>query len=189
MFIEPYRSGRKRGWMEVICGCMFSGKTEELIRRLKRVEIAGQKTEIFKPMVDVRFDVTDIVSHDASRIRSTPVENCYKIPLLAADVDVVGIDEAQFFDEGIVEVAEELALQGMRVIIAGLDMDYLGKPFGPVPGLLARAEYITKLHAICVNCGDIANYSYRKPKIDDQVLLGEKDVYEPRCRKCFYERV
>jgi thymidine kinase len=188
MFIEPYRSGKKKGWMEVICGCMFSGKTEELIRRLKRVQIAGQKTEIFKPMIDVRYDPTDIVSHDATRIRSTPVENCYFIPLLTAEVDVVGIDEAQFFDEGIVEVAEELVLQGLRVIVAGLDMDYQGKPFGPVPGLLARAEYITKLHAICVKCGDIANYSYRKPKIDDKVLLGEKDVYEPRCRQCFYGR-
>jgi len=188
MFIEPYRSGKRKGWMEVICGCMFSGKTEELIRRLRRVQIAGLKTEIFKPMTDTRFDPIDIVSHNDSRIRSTPVENCYNIPLLTADVDVVGIDEAQFFNEAIVEVVEELVLQGMRVIIAGLDMDYLGRPFGPIPGLLARAEYITKLHAVCVKCGDIANYSYRKPKIDDQVLLGEKDVYEPRCRHCFYSK-
>jgi len=186
MFIEPYHSGKRKGWMEVICGCMFSGKTEELIRRLKRAQIAGQKTEIFKPRIDTRYDQVDIVSHDASRIRSTPVDNCFNIMLMVSGVDVVGIDETQFFDEGIVEVAEELVLQGLRVIIAGLDMDYLGKPFGPVPGLLARAEYITKLHAICVKCGDIANYSYRKPKIDDQVLLGDKDVYEPRCRHCFY---
>jgi thymidine kinase len=186
MFIGPYRQGQKKGWIEVICGGMFSGKTEELIRRLKRVQIAGLKTEIFKPAADVRFDSIDIVSHDASRIRSTPVEHCYEIPLLAAGVDVAGIDEAQFFDEGIVAVAEELALKGTRVIIAGLDMDYLGRPFGPVPGLLARAEYVTKLHAICVCCGDIANYSYRKAKIDDKVLLGEKDVYEPRCRQCFF---
>ena len=187
MFIEPYRHGQKKGWMEVICGCMFSGKTEELIRRLKRVQIAGQKAEIFKSAIDVRYDLVDIVSHDEKRIRSTPVDNYYNILLLASDVDVVGIDEAQFFDEGIVEVLELLMLRGIRVIVAGLDMDYTGKPFGPVPALLARAEYITKLHAICVKCGDIANYSYRIPKIDDKILLGEKDVYEPRCRSCFYE--
>ena len=187
MFIEPYRHGQKKGWMEVICGCMFSGKTEELIRRLKRVQIAGQKAEIFKPAIDVRYDLVDIVSHDEKRIRSTPVDNYYNILLLASEVDVVGIDEAQFFDEGIVEVLELLMLRGIRVIVAGLDMDYTGKPFGPVPALLARAEYITKLHAICVKCGDIANYSYRIPKIDDKILLGEKDVYEPRCRSCFYE--
>jgi thymidine kinase len=166
---------------------MFSGKTEELIRRLKRVQIAGQKAEIFKPMIDVRYDPIDIVSHDASRIRSTPVENVYNILLMASDVDVVGIDEAQFFDEGIVAVLEQLMLQGTRVIVAGLDMDYTGKPFGPIPALLARAEYITKLHAICVKCGDIANYSYRMQEGAEQVLLGEKDKYEPRCRHCFYE--
>ena len=187
MFIEPFLTGKKKGWMEVICGCMFSGKTEELIRRLKRVEIAGQKAEIFKPAIDHRYDPTDIISHDATRIRSTPGDNYYNILLLASAVDVVGIDEAQFFDEGIVEVAELLMLRGIRVIVAGLDMDYTGKPFGPIPALLARAEYITKLHAICVKCGDIASYSYRIPKIDDQVLLGEKDVYEPRCRSCFYD--
>ena len=187
MFIEPYRAGAKKGWMEVICGCMFSGKTEELIRRLKRVQIAGQKAEIFKPAVDIRYDALDIVSHDESRIRSTPVDNYYNILLLSADVDVVGIDEAQFFDEGIVEVLELLMLRGTRVIVAGLDMDYTGKPFGPMPSLLARAEYITKLHAICVKCGDLASYSYRIAKIDDQVLLGEKDVYEPLCRSCFYD--
>ncbi len=186
MFIEPFRTGNKKGWMEVICGCMFSGKTEELIRRLKRVQIAGLKTEIFKPAIDVRYDINDIVSHDSHRIRSTPVDNCYNILLLASDVDVVGIDEAQFFDAGIVDVLEQLMLRGTRVIVAGLDMDFAGKPFGPIPALLARAEYITKLHAICVKCGDIANYSYRKAKIDDQVLLGEKDVYEPRCRNCYY---
>ena len=165
---------------------MFSGKTEELIRRLKRVQIAGLKAEIFKPAFDTRYHHEDIVSHDASRVRSTPVDNAYNILLLASDVAVVGIDEAQFFDPGIVEVLEDLALKGIRIIVAGLDMDYTGKPFGPMPALLARAEYITKLHAICVKCGDIANYSYRIPKIDDQVLLGEKDVYEPRCRQCFY---
>ena len=186
MFIEPHLSGKKRGWIEVISGCMFSGKTEELIRRLKRVQIAGQRVEIFKPAMDTRFDHNDIVSHDSSRIRSTPVEHHLNILLLASGVHVVGIDEAQFFDEGIVEVVEELALSGMRVIVAGLDKDYTGKPFGPMPALLAKAEYVTKLHAICVKCGDNASYSYRKPKIDDQVLLGEKDVYEPRCRNCFY---
>lgn len=166
---------------------MFSGKTEELIRRLKRVQIAGLKAEIFKPAIDVRYDVHDIVSHDSSRVRSTPVDNPYNILLLTADVNVVGIDEAQFFDPGIVEVIEKLALRGIRVIVAGLDMDYTGKPFEPMPALLARAEYITKLHAICQKCGEIANYSYRIPKIDDQVLLGEKNIYEPRCRSCFYE--
>jgi len=165
---------------------MFSGKTEELIRRLKRAQIAGQKVEIFKPDIDKRYDENDIVSHDASRIRSTPVENPYNILLLASGVNVVGIDEAQFFNEGIVEVVEQLTISGIRVIVAGLDMDYTGKPFGPMPSLLARAEYITKLHAICMKCGDIANYSYRKAKIEDQVLLGEKDIYEPRCRHCFY---
>ena len=186
MFIEPNSSGKKNGWIEVISGCMFSGKTEELIRRLRRVQIAGRKAEIFKPATDTRYHPFDIVSHDSSRIRSTPVENHYNILLLASGIDVVGIDEAQFFDDGIVEVVEELALKGMRVIVAGLDMDYTGQPFGPMPALLARAEYITKLHAICVKCGDIANYSYRRPKIDDKVLMGEKDVYEPRCRHCFY---
>ena len=186
MFIEPFLSGRKKGWMEVICGSMFSGKTEELIRRLKRVEIAGQKGEIFKPAMDVRYDPLHIVSHDASRLRSTPVDNCYNILLLASDVEVVGIDEAQFFDDSVIEVLELLTLRGTRVIVAGLDMDYTGKPFGPMPSLMARAEYVTKLHAICARCGDIASYSYRIPKIDDRLLLGEKDVYEPRCRSCFY---
>lgn len=170
----------------MISGCMFSGKTEELIRRLRRVQISGQKAEIFKPAMDTRYDHSDIVSHDATRIRSTPVDNHFNILLLASDVHVVGIDEAQFFDPGIVEVAEQLALKGMRVIVAGLDKDYMGRPFGPMPALLARAEYVTKLHAICSKCGNNASYSYRKPKIDDQVLLGEKDVYEPRCRNCFY---
>jgi thymidine kinase len=186
MFIEPFQSGSKKGWVEVICGCMFSGKTEELLRRLRRVQIAGQKAEIFKPGKDMRYDPKDIISHDSNRVRSTPVENHYNILLLASGVDVVGIDEVQFFDEGIVDVVEELVNKGIRVIVSGLDMDYLGRPFGPIPALLAKAEYITKLHAICVKCGDIASYSYRKPKIDDQVLLGEKDVYEPRCRKCYY---
>jgi len=186
MFIEPYSFSRRSGWIEVISGGMFSGKTEELIRRLKRVQISGRKAEIFKPAMDTRYHHLDIVSHDSSRIRSTPVEHHHNILLLASGMDVVGIDEAQFFDEGIVEVVEELALKGTRVIVAGLDMDHTGAPFGPMPSLLARAEYITKLHAICAQCGDIANYSYRKPKIDDKILLGEKDVYEPRCRHCFF---
>ncbi len=186
MFVEPQRSDNKKGWVEVICGCMFSGKTEELIRRLRRVEIAGQKVEIFKPTKDMRYHPEEIVSHDSSRIRSTPVDNHYNILLLTSDVDVVGIDEAQFFDHEIIEVIEELTSKGIRVIVAGLDMDYTGKPFGPIPDLLARAEYIVKLHAICAKCGSNAHYSYRKAKIDDQILMGEKDVYEPRCRKCFY---
>lgn len=188
MFIEPHRRPESRGWIEVICGSMFSGKTEELIRRLKRAQIANQRVEIFKPAIDKRYDEFDIVSHDASRIRSTPVENSHNILLLSSDVDVVGIDEAQFFDVDLAEVAEQLALRGIRVIVAGLDMDYLGKPFGSIPALLARAEYITKLHAICVRCGDIANFSYRRAKIEDRILLGEKDVYEPRCRSCFNKK-
>lgn len=188
MFIEPYSSGVKKGWMEVICGCMFSGKTEELIRRLKRVQIAGRKAEIFKPAIDIRYDATDIVSHNASRIPSTPVSNTSAILMLSEGVDVVGIDETQFFDDSITEVLEQLTLRGTRVIVAGLDMDYTGKPFGPIPSLLARAEYITKLHAICSRCGDIANYSYRLGAAHEQVLLGEKDLYEPRCRNCFYDR-
>ena len=165
---------------------MFSGKTEELIRRLKRARIANQSVEIFKPAIDIRFDEQDIVSHDENRIRSTPVENSHNILLLSAGIDVVGVDEAQFFDGDLPDVAEQLAAKGTRVIVAGLDMDYLGKPFGPIPALLARADYITKLHAVCMKCGDIAAYSYRKAKIDDKILLGEKDVYEPRCRSCFY---
>jgi thymidine kinase len=188
VFTDPQRNG-KGGWIEVISGCMFSGKTGELIRRLKRVQVTGQNVEIFKPAMDTRYDVSDIVSHDATRIRSTPVENHHEILLLASGMDVVGIDEAQFFDAGIVDVAEQLARHGVRIIVAGLDKDYTGKPFGPMPLLMARAEYITKLHAICVKCGDNASYSNRKPKIDDQVLLGEKDVYEPLCRSCFYEKV
>lgn len=185
MFIEPHQLPGNKGWIEVICGSMFSGKTEELIRRLKRAQIAHQRVEIFKPAVDKRYDENDIVSHDASRIRSTPVDNAYNILLLSADVNVVGIDEAQFFDAELSLVAEQLAARGIRVIVAGLDMDYSGKPFGPIPALLAAAEYITKLHAICVRCGDIANFSYRRTNIDEQLLLGEKDLYEPRCRRCF----
>ncbi len=184
MFIEPNYKGERRGWIEVICGSMFSGKTEELIRRLKRVKIANLKVEIFKPAIDVRYDEVKIVSHDTNFIHSTPVNNSKEIIPLLKDVDVVGIDEAQFFDEGIANVCEQLAANGIRVIVAGLDMDYQGNPFGQMPNLLAKADYITKLHAICVKCGNIANISYRKVATGGQVLLGEKDVYEPRCRYC-----
>ena len=183
MFIEPNLKG-ERGSIEVICGSMFSGKTEELIRRLKRVKIANLKLEIFKPAIDVRFDDVNIVSHDTNFIQSIPVKSSQTILLLAHDVDVVGIDEAQFFDAEIGNVCEQLAFRGIRVIIAGLDMDYTGKPFGQMPNLLAMADYITKLHAICVKCGDIANVSYRKVAGDSQLMLGEKDKYEPRCRIC-----
>ena len=185
MFIEPYIRGERRGWIEVICGSMFSGKTEELIRRLKRARIANMKVEIFKPSIDKRYREREIVSHDENSIVSTPVDNARSILLLTEDVEVVGIDEAQFFDKQITDVCNQLASQGIRVIVAGLDMDYTGKPFGQMPFLLATAEYITKLHAICVRCGNIASYSYRKTKHETQVVLGEKDMYEPRCRRCF----
>ncbi len=184
MFIEPNFKGERRGWIEVICGSMFSGKTEELIRRLKRVKIANLKVEIFKPTIDTRYDEVKIVSHDTNAIQSTPVDSSQRILLLAQNVDVVGIDEAQFFDAEIANVCEQLALKGIRVIVAGLDMDYLGNPFGQMPNLLAKADYITKLHAICMKCGNIANISYRKVAGGGQVLLGEKDIYEPRCREC-----
>ncbi len=166
---------------------MFSGKTEELIRRLKRAQIAHQRIEIFKPEVDKRYHETDIVSHDKSSIRSTPVTASQNILLLAEDAQVIGIDEAQFFDAELPNVAEALARKGVRVIIAGLDMDFQGRPFGPVPALLAKADYITKLHAICMVCGHIAHYSYRHSAESQTNLLGEKDKYEPRCRSCFYE--
>jgi thymidine kinase len=188
MFIEPNLSGGRRGWIEVICGSMFSGKTEELIRRLKRVKIANQKVEIFKPAIDTRYDGQNIVSHDEKAILSTPVDNSKAILLMASQVDVVGIDEAQFFDDQLPEVCEQLAMQGIRVIVAGLDMDYLGKPFGQMPFLLAKADYITKLHAICVKCGNIASYSFRKAGEESQILLGETDAYEPRCRICYHEK-
>jgi len=187
MFIEPHIIGR-RGWIEVICGSMFSGKTEELIRRLKRAKIANQKVEIFKPAIDIRYHVQNIVSHDENQIISTPVDNSQTILLMASDVDVIGVDEAQFFDDQLPDVCDQLALKGIRVIVAGLDMDYTGKPFGQIPALLARAEYITKLHAICVQCGNIASYSYRKSADGGQIVLGEKEMYEPRCRVCFFER-
>ncbi|QGW28266.1 thymidine kinase [Phnomibacter ginsenosidimutans] len=188
MFIEPNLTGERRGWIEVICGSMFSGKTEELIRRLKRARIANLKVEIFKPGIDIRYDEVNIVSHDSNAIHSTPIDNSQKILLLAQDVDVIGIDEAQFFDDEITHVCQQLANRGCRVIVAGLDMDYLGKPFGQMPYLLSVADYITKLHAICVECGNIASFSYRTGAGDQQVLLGEKDVYQPLCRKHYFDK-
>src|SRR6478672_8073473 len=185
MFIEPNYKGERRGWIEVICGSMFSGKTEELIRRLKRVKIANLKVEIFKPAIDVRYDAVNIVSHDTNAILSTPIDNSQKILLMASDVDVIGIDEAQFFDSEIANVCDELAFRGIRVIVAGLDMDYLGNPFGQMPFIMAKADHVTKLHAICMQCGNIANYSYRKIAQEGQVVLGAKDAYEPRCRVCY----
>ena len=178
----------ENGWMEVICGSMFSGKTEELIRRLKRVKIANLKVEIFKPAIDVRYDEVKIVSHDTNVIQSTPIDHSQKILLMVNDADVIGIDEAQFFDDQLPGVCDELAYRGIRVIVAGLDMDYLGNPFGQMPYIMAKADYVTKLHAICVKCGNIANYSYRKIPNEDQVMLGATDVYEPRCRICYHER-
>lgn len=185
MFLEPNVNKSKTGWIEVVCGSMFSGKTEELIRRLKRAKIANLKVEIFKPQIDTRYHETEVVSHDSNSIMSTPVSSSQNILLLSNDVEVVGIDEAQFFDEGLPDVCEQLANKGIRVIIAGLDMDFLGRPFGPMPALLAKAEYITKVHAICVRCGALANHSYRLVESDTKVLLGEKESYEPRCRECF----
>ncbi|MEI6899254.1 MAG: thymidine kinase [Bacteroidota bacterium] len=175
------------GWIEVICGSMFSGKTEELIRRLNRAKIARQKVEIFKPEVDIRYDVEKVVSHDANSILSTPVQSSSQILLYTNDVNVVGIDEAQFFDDELPNVCNTLANNGIRVIVAGLDMDYLGKPFGPIPALLSIAEYVTKIHAICMKCGDLANYTHRLGMSDKLVVLGEKDLYEPLCRKCYLE--
>lgn len=190
MFLEKSKDIKpKRGWIEVISGSMFSGKTEELIRRLKRAGIARQKVEIFKPKIDVRYSEEEVVSHDANSIRSTPVSSSRNIPLLVSDVDVVGIDEAQFFDTGLVEVCNQLADQGIRVIVAGLDMDFRGKPFGPMPALLATAEYVTKVHAVCMECGNLAQYSHRITESEQQVVLGEKDTYEPLCRECFNEKV
>ncbi|MCF8223422.1 MAG: thymidine kinase [Bacteroidales bacterium] len=175
----------KRGSIEVIAGSMFSGKTEELIRRLKRAKIAGLKVEIFKPAMENRYSDTLVVSHDERTITSTPVENASMIMLLAGDVEVVGIDEAQFFDDSVVEVCNELADRGTRVIVAGLDMDYSREPFGPMPAIMAIAEYVSKVHAICVECGNLANYSYRKAEERKVVLLGEQDTYKPLCRNCF----
>lgn len=186
MFLEnTINSENRKGWIEVICGSMFSGKTEELIRRLKRAKIAQQKVEIFKPAVDIRYDLEAVVSHDSNQIHSTPVPASANIPLLINDEQVIGIDEAQFFDMELVGVCNRLANQGIRVIVAGLDMDYKGNPFGPIPALLATAEYVTKVHAICVKCGNLANHSHRKTVNDKLVMLGETESYEPLCRSCF----
>jgi thymidine kinase len=182
MFIE---SAKNAGRIEVVCGSMFSGKTEELIRRMRRAVFANLNIKIFKPQIDVRYSASDVVSHDAKAIASTPVASPAEILSQAGDAKVIGIDEAQFFDPEIVDVAVELARRGVRVIVAGLDMDYLGKPFGPMPALMAVADDVTKVHAICVRCGDLALYSHRLSKSDKLVELGEKDIYEPICRACF----
>ncbi len=175
----------KRGSIEVITGSMFSGKTEELIRRLRRAQFAGLKVSIFKPSLDKRYSETRVVSHDEKSIISTPVDNAAAILLLAGDVDVLGIDEAQFFDDSLVDVCNQLADSGIRIIVAGLDMDFKGKPFGPMPSLICIAEYVTKVHAICMRCGNLANYSFRKTDDPRVVLLGEKNLYEPLCRDCY----
>ncbi|QXD14536.1 thymidine kinase [Rhodocaloribacter litoris] len=185
--VEPhvFHRDKKPGWIEVICGSMFSGKTEELIRRLRRARIARQRVEIFKPALDNRFAADAVVSHDENAIPSTPVDAAAQILLFAGRADVVGIDEAQFFDLTLVEVCERLARDGRRVIVAGLDQDYLGRPFEPIPQLMAVAEYVTKLHAVCVVCGAPANHSQRLVREGGRVLLGAKETYEPRCRRCF----
>jgi len=188
MFLELGNGTKRTGWIEVICGSMFSGKTEELIRRLNRAKIAKQTVEIFKPSVDTRYDEENVVSHNANSIKSTPVSNSQSILLLAEGVQVIGIDEAQFFDQELPTVCEQLARNGSRVIIAGLDKDFKGIPFGPIPDLLAIGDQITKLHAICIFCGELASFSLRTSKDGQQVLLGEKESYEAACRKCFYER-
>ncbi len=186
MFLEKdHIKSVKYGWIEVVCGSMFSGKTEELIRRLNRARIAKQKVEIFKPAIDTRYDDDDVVSHDSNTVSSTAVENASQILFYADEFDVVAIDESQFFGNDLVDVCNKLAAKGKRVIVAGLDMDYLGKPFGPIPALMASAEYVTKVHAICMKCGSLASYSHRTIKDDKLVVLGETDSYEPLCRACF----
>ncbi len=186
MFLENSQFTRnKKGSIEVICGSMFSGKTEELIRRLKRAEFAKQKVEIFKPKVDTRYDEQQVVSHDNNSIRSTPIETSSTLLIYPNDVDVVGIDEAQFFDDGLIKVCNTLANNQVRVIVAGLDTDYKGNPFGPMPGLLAIADHVSKVHAVCVKCGDIANHTHRKVDGEELVMLGEMDNYEPLCRICY----
>ena len=188
MFLEnTVNQKEKFGWIEVVAGSMFSGKTEELIRRLKRAKFAKQKVEIFKPAIDTRYDDKRVMSHDSNEIQSTPVPAAANIPILADNCDVVGIDEAQFFDDEIVKVCNDLANRGVRVIVAGLDMDFKGNPFGPMPALMATAEYVTKVHAVCTRTGNLANYSYRKAKSDELVLLGEVDEYEPLSRSAYYK--
>ncbi|MFA5713549.1 MAG: thymidine kinase [Bacteroidales bacterium] len=185
MFLE---NTTRRGVVEVICGSMFSGKTEELIRRIKRARFANQRVEIFKPIIDVRYSSQEVVSHDSNTIDSTLVNNCSEILIYSSNCDVVGIDEAQFFDNELVEVCQELADSGVRVIVAGLDTDYSGRPFGAMPQLMAVAEFVTKVHAICVECGDLANHSYRITKSDKLILLGERESYLPLCRGCFNKK-
>jgi thymidine kinase len=188
MFLENTVNPKEQfGWIEVICGSMFSGKTEELIRRLRRAQFAKQKVEIFKPAIDVRYDENKVVSHDDNEIRSTPVPAAANIPILADGCDVVGIDEAQFFDDEIIRVCNDLANKGVRVIVAGLDMDFKGNPFGPMPNLMATAEYVTKVHAVCTRTGNLAQYSYRKAQSNDLVLLGEVEEYEPLSRAAYYK--
>jgi len=188
MFLENTVNHKEQfGWIEVICGSMFSGKTEELIRRLKRAQFAKQNVEIFKPAMDTRYDDEMVVSHDANEIRSTPVPAAANIPILADNCDVIGIDEAQFFDDEIVKVCNDLANRGIRVIVAGLDMDFKGNPFGPMPALMATAEYVTKVHAVCTRTGNLAQYSYRKKANDDLVLLGENEEYEPLSRAAYFK--
>ncbi len=187
MFLEPFFKGQRSGWIEVVCGCMFSGKTEELIRRLKRAKIAEMKVEVFKPKIDTRYDEHSIVSHDTTSVLAQPVDSSERLLKVSPDTSVVGIDEAQFFDAQLPAVCEELALRGIRVIVAGLDMDFRGVPFGPMPQLLAIAEYVTKVHAICVHCGNLATHSYRLADGESVVLLGEKEQYEPRCRVCYHQ--
>ena len=185
MFLEQNKE--HRGFIEVICGSMFSGKTEELIRRLKRAQIAKQRVEIFKPIIDTRYIPEAVVSHDAHSIHSTPVSSASEILFYAGDAEVIGIDEAQFFDDELIAVCNKLASMGVRVIVAGLDMNYLGEPFGPMPALLATAEYVTKVHAICVKCGNLAHHTHRTIDNDQLVVIGETDSYEALCRKCFVE--
>ena len=191
MFLEPVigksYTRENKGHIEVVCGSMFSGKTEELIRRLNRALIAKQKVEIFKPAIDRRYHLENVTSHNEKSIRSTPVQSADDIILLSGDCDVVGIDEVQFFDEQIVDVVNALARAGKRVIVAGLDMDFEGKPFNPMPQLMAVAEYVTKVHAICMKCGELASFSFRLSDSKEKVVVGEKESYEARCRKCFYE--
>ncbi len=185
MFLEPNFSGQRSGWIEVICGSMFSGKTEELIRRLKRARIAGQRIEVFKPKIDTRYGEARVVSHDSNSLLATPISDTRRLLEIPEDVTVVGLDEAQFFEPQVVQHVQTLANQGKRIIIAGLDMDFRGQPFGPICNLLAVAEYITKVHAICSHCGNLATHSYRLTQDQDTVVLGEKDLYEARCRRCY----
>lgn len=190
MFLENTINHTKQsGWIEVICGSMFSGKTEELIRRLRRAQMAGQKTEIFKPAMDVRYDKEKVVSHNANEIKSTPVDSSSAILLLSSEAKVIGIDEGQFFDEEIVNVCNELANNGKRVIVAGLDMDFKGRPFGPMPFLMATAEYVTKVHAICLRTGNLAHYSHRVAEGEEVIMLGEKQEYEPLSRSAYWEQM